>query len=580
MTFMALGMGPGTVALAASTTAPLVPLVSQSFTTNSAGSDWVLPADPSIFGIDNGACLTAGGTPSPTSSVPQCPGASDANGSGSLQLTSSTPFELGTVFYAHAVPTENALVVRFDTYQYGACGSGGSGATFAQGNCTAQAADGLGFVLTAADPGDPVPPQTGGNPGGSLGYGPAPASSSGATPPPGIADGYLGIGLDVYGNYLNPYYNLGSQAAWDASGSGSATTTCGFYAAANLPTSGSNGSPVYPEQLTVKGPGNDLTGYCPLATTQGSSSQFALDQPGSSTRPSNPVAVELVLNPGPTPLSVPGVASTTLTVAARTYAVQLLPYAAANADTLATTPTELSGSLPTLTSSNDYDGLPASWVDPNTGLPYQLAFGFTASTGEYVETHEITNVEVDTVAPALDLTVTDSVNHVMTAGVPATFVFTPGLAADGGSVTQALTLSGTFPSGIIPDVAGASGTGWTCAAGSATGSFTCTYATPSSGIAPGNSVPPVSIPATAPSASSVPLTVSATVSSPGAVSASGSDSVTVVATQTKTPTTVPVTHTGEPWAGGTLWFAWFTALAGGGVLLVVTAERRARASRP
>jgi len=593
----AVGVGSGPVALSGSQTT-LYPLVVQTFTGNSVGQDWTLPANPPTFGAANAACLTEGGTPTSTSAIPQCQGASDTGDTGSLRLTTNTSLQLGTVFFANSVPTQRGLVVRFDTYQYnaGCAPSGETAGVFAGGQC--QGADGIGFILAAANPADPQPPSTGGNLGGALGYGPLPKDGYSSTEPtsplPGIPGGYLGVGLDVYGNYLNPQYNLGTQANWDSNTS-NASTPCAL--TSPLPPE------TFPEEVTVKGPGNDLTGYCPIVSTYSSSnagSGFMLDQPFATTRPTTPVQVEVALNPGASSVSIAGLDSTTLSVPAGDFLVQFLPYA------YDASPQTLEGTLPQLTQANNYEGVPQSWVDPSTGLPYQLTFGFTGSTGGAVEVHEITNVTAETIsakAPTLGLNVTDNTNHVMTVGIPTTFTFTPSVAASGGTESDALSLTGTFPSGITPDLAAASGMGWTCAAGASTGSFTCTYATPSAGIQPGASATPLAIPATASAPSSTSLVVSAKVSSDDALAASGQDAVTVVAapvtkpeapvtppvttspsstvpSPTTKPASVPATHTGEPWAGGTLWDAVLATMIGGGTALVALGRRRRATERP
>jgi len=595
----AVGVGAGPVALSGSSSqATLYPLVSQSFQGNSAGSDWSLPADPSAFHAKNAACLTEGGTPSTPSAIPQCEGASDTGNTGSLRLTSSETAQLGTVFYGSSVPTDRGLVVRFDAYQYNAGCQAPEGGTFAQGDC--QGADGIGFVLAAANPADPTPPSQGGNLGGALGYGPFPEQAyhgEPAIPLPGIPDGYLGVGLDVYGNYLNPQYYLPNPA------------DCPFYAENGLAS-----GHTYPEEVTVKGPGNGLTGYCPIVSTYSPSSDgLLLDQPSASARPSTPVEVEVVLNPGSSSVTVPGRGGSTISVPAGEFAVQVLPYAfGPSGYSQAAKPTLLTGALPTLDDSNDYDGVPSSWVDPQTGLPYQLTFGFTGSTGAVFETHEITDLLASTIsapAPVLGLDVTDNTSHTMTVGIPTNFTFTPSVTTSGGPESQDLKLTVSFPTGITPDLAGASGTGWTCTAGASAETFACSYATPSSGIARGASAAPLTIPATASSPSSTRLVVSAKVSSTDGLPASGSDSVTVVAAPvTKTappvsqptttqptttqpttqptttqpttqpttkPASVPATHTGEPWAGRTLWDAVVATMIGGGASLVLMGRRRA-----
>ena len=66
-----------TTALAASS-----PLETETFANNStAAGQWYLPAGT---GNNNGACLTAGPV-SGTTSIPNCAGAPDTNGSGALR---------------------------------------------------------------------------------------------------------------------------------------------------------------------------------------------------------------------------------------------------------------------------------------------------------------------------------------------------------------------------------------------------------------------------------------------------------------------------------------------------------------
>jgi hypothetical protein len=53
--------------------------------------------------------------------------------------------------------------------------------------------------------------------------------------------------------------------------------------------------------------------------------------------------------------------------------------------------TEMTGSLPSTGLSAYY---PSSWVNPSTGLPYEMAFGWTASWGANNEIHEVNDVQV------------------------------------------------------------------------------------------------------------------------------------------------------------------------------------------
>ncbi len=61
-------------------------------------------------------------------------------------------------------------------------------------------ADGIGFVIATEEPADPAAPTQIGEPGGDLGS----SAGEGQFGSDGFADGYLGVGLDVFGNYSDP----------------------------------------------------------------------------------------------------------------------------------------------------------------------------------------------------------------------------------------------------------------------------------------------------------------------------------------------------------------------------------------
>jgi FtsP/CotA-like multicopper oxidase with cupredoxin domain len=126
------------------------------------------------------ACLTAGTTTTPTTSVPACGSAAtqDPAGAGALALTPSSEFAVGMVVSRTAIPTANGVVITFDD------------ATFNGGSSGTPGADGMSSFLTDAS--QALPTSAGGY-GGALGY-------AGA---PGIANAYLGIGYDTYGNFSN-----------------------------------------------------------------------------------------------------------------------------------------------------------------------------------------------------------------------------------------------------------------------------------------------------------------------------------------------------------------------------------------
>ena len=109
----------------------------------------------------------------------------DPVGSGYLRLTNATNNQKGYAYSTNNFPSTNGLKVEFEYCIYG-----GSGA------------DGISFFLFDAT----ADPFTIGGFGGSLGY----AQITTTTPvSPGVSKGYLGIGLDEFGNFSNP--NEGRQ---------------------------------------------------------------------------------------------------------------------------------------------------------------------------------------------------------------------------------------------------------------------------------------------------------------------------------------------------------------------------------
>src|ERR1019366_6419718 len=156
------------------------PLESETFANNSTvAGQWYLPAGQ---GGINGACLTAGPV-SATTSIPNCASPPDVSGSGALRLTTNADNAVGAAFYQASLPTSEGLDITLDTYQFNGTG-----------------ADGMVFSLAAANPASPSPPATTGPLGGDLGYA---ANTQGSPGTAGMPYGYLGIGLDVYGNYEN-----------------------------------------------------------------------------------------------------------------------------------------------------------------------------------------------------------------------------------------------------------------------------------------------------------------------------------------------------------------------------------------
>lgn len=203
--------GLTTPAYAAGTT-----LFTQTFrqaTIAAGGSDVVKPVGSNV------ACLTAGSNTAATP-VPACSSSpTDSAGSGALRLTSASGTLKGGVFAASSIPTANGLDITFDTHQWGGT-----------------SADGIAFVLAAVDPTNPQPPASLGQTGGSLGYSATGRNYTGPTganddiyrtyTDPGLPYGYLGLGLDVFGNFSNTRYRGTGCATPPRLGSTPPTTRC------------------------------------------------------------------------------------------------------------------------------------------------------------------------------------------------------------------------------------------------------------------------------------------------------------------------------------------------------------------
>jgi len=351
-----------------------------------------LPASPTGT---NSACLTAAGnaTANPLAS---CPTSTDPQGAGKLRLTSAATTQEGGVFASTSVPTSQGLDVTFNSYQYGGTN-----------------ADGIAFMLAAVDPANPVTPATLGQSGGSLGY-----SAKNSTTP-GLTDGYLGIGLDAYGNFSNKYEGTGCTDPPNIDGP-------------------------MPGEVVVRGPGNGTVGYCALQSSAATATSQKLTL-RATTRAASLVPVEVVFNPSASSVTTPS----GLVVPAGDYDVTFTPVGG--------TARSLVGALPVVPA-----GLyPASWVSAN-GIPKQLAFGWAASTGASTDFHEIDDVAVTTLNPVPKLAVSQMsyAAAALSPGSPVTY--TVAASSSGAPENSPVTVTETLPTGVLP--VGASGPGWTCAA--------------------------------------------------------------------------------------------------------------------
>jgi autotransporter-associated beta strand protein len=168
----------------------------------------------------------------------------DSPGTGWLRLTNSGGNESTYAQYNTAFNAANATIAAqftFATYS-------GSGA------------DGITFFLADASKTFGV-----GAYGGSLGYAQKTAAGGGGADINGMNGGYLGLGIDEFGNYSNPTEGR-------VGGTGSV-----------------------PNAIAVRGPGQGLTGYDYLGGTAGLSTPLAF--PGSTSRPTgaNARTIQVIL---------------------------------------------------------------------------------------------------------------------------------------------------------------------------------------------------------------------------------------------------------------------------------------------
>lgn len=198
----------------------------------------------------NDACLTAGNG---TGSIPTCssmtwmngqsytiPADQTTAGQGALLLTPPRNNQTGAILSAFNFTMSQGLQVTFTTYTYG----GDSGGLAKDG------ADGIVFFLTD---GTQAAPSTAGAEGGSMGYG----CSNDNGVYDGVAYGYLGLGIDEYGNFLNSGDNgsVGVYNSNDPSGT-TANGTNSYYNANGETIAPGTGPQYQPQRIGLRGAGN------------------------------------------------------------------------------------------------------------------------------------------------------------------------------------------------------------------------------------------------------------------------------------------------------------------------------------
>ncbi|MER6095700.1 hypothetical protein ABT154_07520 [Streptomyces sp. NPDC001728] len=280
----------------------------------------------------------------------------------------------GAVLFDQALPAGNGLDVTFDQWQYGS-------------TTPNTPADGISFFLVNGDVSLDHP----GAFGGSLGYAQKlPDDNPNLEFLPGVDRGYLGVGLDVLGNYFGD---------WEQRGNGCPTRSPAG-TSFRVPGPGRN-------MVTVRGPGDGTVGYCFLTAT---TSNFTTTAPWPSTLPGSLQGPLTTLPADVTPQQ----AEALLEPSRRRVNVHLTP-----------------APSPVLTVSVDFnDGqgmrqvLQTQAPEP---VPSTYKFGFAASTGLFTDVHLIRNVSVSTEQPLPELNLVKQVHEPrpgeLVVGTPVAYDF-------------------------------------------------------------------------------------------------------------------------------------------------------------
>ncbi|MGW3267153.1 DUF7507 domain-containing protein [Streptomyces sp. NPDC001056] len=315
-----------------------------------------------------GGCTAGTGPVPPDNAAPH----------GYLRLTDSSTDQAGAVLHNHALPANEGLDVTFDQWQYG--------------TTTGQIApaDGISFFLVNGDTQLTRP----GAFGGSLGYAQKlPDDNPNAEFQPGVDRGYLGVGLDVLGNYFGDWEHRGNGCP--PGGRSPAGTSF------HVPAPG-------PNMVTLRGPGDGIQGYCFRTAT---TSNFSTTGPWPSTLPGQ------LQGPTTEVSSDPVQAERDLEPSRRRVHVVITP-----------------APDPQVTVSIDFnDGNGFRQVlrtAAPTPVPPTYKFGFAGSTGLFTDTHLIRNVVVRSERPLPELNLVKQVRQPLpgdlTVGsqVPYDFVVT------------------------------------------------------------------------------------------------------------------------------------------------------------
>lgn len=304
---------------------------------------------------------------------------------------------------------------------------------YGSGTTPRSGADGVTFFLLD---GNTTTPGLGAT-GGALGYAQE-VSNTGTED--GLTNAYLGVGLDEFGNFANDYEGRGNGCP----------TRSPFGSGPGL----SPPEAQVRDSVTVRGPGSGLTGYCFLGNSGTLSDRpggFSIDNPNATSRtaPNTRRRVRITL-------------STNNTV------------------TVEIDPTGTGSAYQTI-----LDAFPAP---PNR--PDSFKFGFSSSTGEGINFHELINLRVETIAipPLPDLAITKTHSGNFTQGETGTYILrVQNLPTATGPTYSTVEVTDTLPEGF--NFVSATGDNWNCLA--AGQEVTCVYDGPA--INPGGSLPDLTL---------------------------------------------------------------------------------------
>lgn len=192
----------------------------------------------------NDACLTAGAAAKSTGVIPGCTKIGvaapvDAAGSGALRLTPAQTNQTGAILSNFTFPMSQGLQVTFTTYTYG--GDKQSPAK--------DGADGISFMLTD---GTAAAPTVAGGLGGSMGY----SCSNGNDTYEGMANAYLGLGIDEFGNFLNSGDNTNTGILNSRASGGTTAYGDNSYSNGLTGITAGGGSQYQPQRIGLRGAGN------------------------------------------------------------------------------------------------------------------------------------------------------------------------------------------------------------------------------------------------------------------------------------------------------------------------------------